>query len=354
MSERKERSRKWLLTINNPADIGYTHGFIKSQLQNIKNLDYFCMCDEIGIKSGVHHTHLYIYRQDAMRFNQIKKLFPSAHIDYCRGTSQENRDYCLKQGRYAGSRKEETNLKDTFEESGEMPLERQGQRNDLIDLYDMIKGGLTNFDILESNPQYLMNLDKIDLCRQVVSAEKYRTTFRKMDVAYYCGSTGKGKTRSVMEKWGYENVYRVTDYSHPFDTYMGQSVVVFEEFHSNLKIQDMLNYLDGYPLVLPSRYSNKTACYTTVYIISNLKLEEQYRSIQREYWETWNAFLRRIHTVKVFRENGIKEYASVGEYLHRGEEFDNDFSDSDCPFVKKEMYRQERLKGVDDDWRTKL
>jgi len=348
MSEGKERSRKWLLTINNPVESGYTHDFIKSQLKNIKNLDYFCMCDEIGNKSNVYHTHLFLYRQDAMRFNQIKKLFTTAHIDYCRGTAQENRDYCLKQGKYAGTQKEETNLKDTFEESGDMPLERQGQRNDLIDLYDMIKSGLTNFDILESNPQYMMNLDKIDSCRQVVNAEMYRTTFRKMHVEYYCGKTGRGKTRSVMEKWGYENVYRVTDYSHPFDNYQGQPVVVFEEFHSDLKIQNMLNYLDGYPLVLPSRYNNKVACYTTVYIISNLKLEDQYRNVQREYWETWEAFLRRIHTVKVFRENDIKEYSSVQEYWRRKYEFDNDFSDSDCPFVKTEEYKQGNLQFRND------
>ncbi len=354
MSERKERSRKWLLTINNPADIGYTHEFIKMQLGNIKNLDYFCMCDEIGVKSQVYHTHLFLYRQDAMRFNQIKKLLPSAHIDFCRGTCQENRDYCLKQGKYAGSRKEETNLKDTFEESGDMPLERQGQRNDLMDLYDMIKGGLTNYEILEGNPQYMMNLDKIDSCRQVVNEEKYRTTFRKMHVAYYYGKTGKGKTRSVMEKHGFEAVYRVTDYLHPFDNYQGQPVVVFEEFHSDLKIQNMLNYLDGYPLVLPSRYSNKVACFETVYIISNLKLEDQYRNIQREYMETWEAFLRRIQAVKVFGERETKEYPSVEAYLRRRYEFSSDFSYEECPFVEKETYKQERLAGVDDDRRTKL
>ncbi len=31
----------------------------------------------------------------------------------------------------------------------------------------------------------------------------------------------------------------------------GQDVIVFEEFRSSLKIQDMLNYLDGYPCELP-------------------------------------------------------------------------------------------------------
>lgn len=335
MSDAKERSRKWLLTINDPEEKGCSHDFIKQQLKKIKNLDYWCMCDEVGKKSGLYHTHLFVYRQNAMRFSQIKVLFPSAHIDYCRGTCAENRAYCRKEGKYAGTYKEETNLKDTFEESGDMPLERQGQRNDLIDLYDMIKAGLSNFEILEGNPQYMLNLDKIDSCRQVVSAEKYKTTFREMSVSYYYGKTGKGKTRSVMEQYGYENVFRVTDYKYPFDNYKGQKVLVFEEFHTSFRIQDMLNYLDGYPLELPSRYNNKVACYDKVYILSNTPLEKQYWNVQKEYPDTWDAFLRRIHKVKVFLDTEVKEYDSVEAYLNRRYEFTSDFADGEeCPFVK--------------------
>ena len=75
-----------------------------------------------------------------------------------------------------------------------------------------------------------------------------------------------------MEKYGYSNVFRVTDYIHPFDSSKNHSVIIFEEFRSSLKIQDMLNYLDGYPCELSARYNNKTACYLEVYIISNILL----------------------------------------------------------------------------------
>ena len=43
------------------------------------------------------------------------------------------------------------------------------------------------------------------------------------------------------------------------------------------------------------------ACFDTVYITSNIPLEQQYQEIQRKELETWNAFLRRIHTVTEFR-----------------------------------------------------
>lgn len=84
---------------------------------------------------------------------------------------------------------------------------------------------------------------------------------------------------------------------HPWDSYHGQDVVVFEEFRSSQRIGDMLNYLDGYPLELPCRYNNKYACYTQVYIISNIPISQQYTQLQIDSLESYYAFLRRINSV---------------------------------------------------------
>ncbi len=312
--EGNTRSRKWLLTINNPLDHGLDHASITAVLGKFKAVKYWCMCDEVG-NNGTYHTHLLLYGENAIKFDVVKKKFPSAHIDYCRGTVKENRDYIRKEGKYKGSTKEETNIPETFEESGDMPVERQGQRNDLIDLYDMIKSGMSNYEILEQNPEVMLHIDKVERVRYVVKQEEFKNTFRSMEVYYCYGNAGCGKTRSVMERYGYENVSRITDYKHPFDNYKGQDVVIFEEFRSSLKIQDMLNYLDGYPLDLPCRYNNKIACFTKVYIISNVSLSEQYRDIQREYEETWRAFLRRINKVCYYSDKGVKEM-SVRDCLY--------------------------------------
>lgn len=103
-----------------------------------------------------------------------------------------------------------------------------------------------------------------------------------------------------------------------WDTYEGQNVVVLEEYSSSFQIQKLLNYLDGYPLKLEARYSDKTACYTKLYIISNISLEEQYPNIRDEQREVWKAFLRRINKVMYFKDsNTIIKYDSVEQYLHR-------------------------------------
>jgi len=309
------KSRKWQITINNPIEKGLSHDEIKNRLSKFKSLVYWCMSDEIGGEEGTYHTHIYVAFSSAVRFSTLKAKFESAHFEMAKGTSQQNRDYVYKEGKWLNDKKGDTNIRDTHEEFGTMPIERQGARNDIADLYDMIKDGMSNYDIIDENPTYMMYVEKIDRVRQIIKENQYKDIFRNLDVTYIWGVTGMGKTRSVMEKYGYTNVYRVTDYDHPFDSYKGQDVIVFEEFRSSLKIQDMLNYLDGYPLELPCRYANKIACYTKVYIISNIDIRKQYESIQNDHPETWKAFLRRIQTIIQYNPEPIaktcEEYFNI-------------------------------------------
>jgi hypothetical protein len=299
------RSRKWQITINNPAEKGFTHERIKEELSKFSSMIYWCMSDEIG-EEGTYHIHIFLALSSASRFSTIKSRFDGGHFEMANGTSQQNKDYVFKEGKWEKDKKAGTNLKETHEEYGEMPIERQGSRTDLQDLYDMINDGLSNYQIIEIESKFLFNIDKLERIRQTIREEQFKNEFRKLEVTYIYGSSGSGKTRGVMEKYGYQNVYRVTDYLHPFDGYKGQDVLVFEEFYSNnVKIHDMLNYLDGYPLVLPCRYMNQTACYTKVFLITNIPLAQQYLGIQEDHPETWIAFLRRIGSVQNFTLDGV-------------------------------------------------
>jgi hypothetical protein len=73
----------------------------------------------------------------------------------------------------------------------------------------------------------------------------------------------------------------------------------------------MLNYLDVHPLNLPARYSNRQACYTKVYITSNIPLEKQYKNVQYDEPATWAAFLRRIHHIVEFTAEGCNSEPST-------------------------------------------
>lgn len=309
------QSRKWLVTINNPIDKGYTHEAIKNILGKLKSVVYWCMSDEIGLMGQTPHTHIFIACSSAVRFSTLHKRFEGAHFDVAKGTCQQNKEYVYKIGKWADTEKEDTSVKGTQEEYGEMPVERQGKRNDIDDLYDMIKKGMTDYEILESSPQYITMIDKIERVRQSVMEEKYKDVWREMDITYIYGETGTGKTRYVMEKYGYSKVYRVTDYKHPFDGYKGQDVICFDEFRSSLPLGRMLDYMQGYPVELRCRYANKTACFTKVYIISNIPLSSQYMDTQRYEIESWNAFVRRINTIRIYKGGKISE-CTCEEYLN--------------------------------------
>lgn len=288
------QSRKWLITCNNPLDYGFSFDYVQSALGTLKGIDYCCYSDEVG-EQGTAHFHLFVYRHNALTFESLKKRFDKAHFDVARGTCSNNRDYVFKEGKWLVDKKAETNIFDSHFEFGELPVERQGARNDLADLYDLVVGGASDIDIINDNPNFILHLDKFDKVRQAYREKQYSTTFRQLDVTYIFGSAGTGKTRYVMDRYGYNNVYRVTDYVHPFDYYKGEDVILFDEFRSSLKIQDMLNYLDGYPLMLPCRYNNKVACYTKVYIISNIPLTKQFSKVQIDEPASFQALLRRIH-----------------------------------------------------------
>lgn len=321
------------ITINGPEKLHFDHKEIKKILvENFPTVKYFCMGDEIA-KTGTLHTHIYVVFSSRVRWNTVKKNFPGAHIEIARGSAQDNRDYCKKSGRWENSDKHETVVEGTFEEWGTFPKQK-GRLADMEELYLLIEQGYSNAEILALNNDYILNIEKLDKLRTMLLIEKFKGT-RRLDLhcCYVFGETGGGKTRGILDMHGDSNVYRVSDYLHPFDSYSCQPVIAFEEFRSGLRLSDMLNFCDIYPIELPARYTNKYACYNKVYIVSNWPLEDQYQDIQKTDQASWRAFLRRIHQVIEYKKDGSKvTYNSVEEYMRRFERT----AESETPFDNQE------------------
>lgn len=298
------QARKWLLTINNPLTAGLNHSVIVDLLVQFHPA-YFCLADEIAT-TGTFHTHVYLYSHSPIRFGTVKRRFPTAHIDKALGSSAENRDYIRKEGKWAGTDKVETQVADSFLEYGAPPSEEEEKAPKMYQLIKDVEDGFTTPEIIRSNPSFALKGRDIDDLRVRLTTEKAQNENRKLMVYYLFGAAGTGKTRSIMDKYPAKDVCRITDYGGRngvhFDAYISQPVLVFEEYHSQIPIAAMLNYLDIYPVRLPARYSDKVACYDTVYITSNIPLDQQYRDVQRCELETWRAFLRRIHKVVEFRQ----------------------------------------------------
>lgn len=289
----------------------YSYDSLKKYIESNVKCDYFCYSYEIGLKEKTLHIHIFFYFKNPRSGNSLKKIFPTAHLDLCRGSCKQIRDYVFKENlSHDKKEKEDTRIEGKQYESATLPEEKQGNRSDLELLYDLIKQGFSNVDIYNANPSFIKYTYLIDKTRIEYLEDKYKKEWRDLEITFVTGITGKGKTRTVMEAFGYENVHRVIDYKHPFDDYKQQDVIIFEEFRNSLPIEQMLNFLDGYPVTLPSRYCNKVTCYHKVFIITNWTLEEEYKNIQEQYPETWRTFLRRIHKIKIYNEDNIEEYTT--------------------------------------------
>lgn len=121
----------------------------------------------------------------------------------------------------------------------------------------------------------------------------------------------------------YTDGFRTSDFVHGLDMYDFENAVCFDEYHSDMPITQLLDYMNEYTPQLKCRYYNKLGIYENFVIISNLNIEEQYKDVQDKKPETYCAFLRRFEKIVVYTGYlKYKEY-SLHDYL---EEFKDNFN----------------------------
>ena len=283
--------RRYCLTINNETR---SDEELCTYVQGLEHFKYCIFQREKGHEKETPHIQMFLVFTISKRFSTVKDYFPTAHIEKAQGSSVQCRDYCSK---------EDTRISGPYE-LGE--FSQQGSRSDLQTIVELVENNATDEEIKRLFPsQYLLHIDKIHKTREQQRYDENKTKERKVIVTYIYGPPGCGKTRYIVKQYGYGNFYRMTNYrKNCFDFYDNEKVIVFDEFDSSLPITEMLNYLDVYPVQLPCRYANKMANYDEVYIISNLKLSEQYKNIQEEKPTQFQALLRRIHKIIRMDEKG--------------------------------------------------
>ena len=229
---------------------------------------------EQGEKSGYEHWQIFLRFRHQKRFKTLKNQLSAAglataHIEPRRGSVAQAVAYCSK---------EETRLEGPYFYGASIDVkDRQGHRSDLDRLREMVlEDGATVDDILLSDMS-ASAARYIGYLRDLVQARDRKASkdFRHLEVVYLYGRPGVGKTRWAMQQYS-DDVYRVSDYGHPFDSYAGQKTLVLDEFDGSLPMGLLLNLLDGYALELPARYSNRIARYERVIIISNSPLSSFY------------------------------------------------------------------------------
>lgn len=250
------QSRKWTLVINNPIDYGFDHDTIVETLQRFSPT-YFCLSDEIAT-TGTYHTHIFLYSLSPIRFSTVKSRFSVANIQRAYGSAEQNRLYIQKSGKWANSGKAETSVDGSFLEWGDLPAEKEEKAPQMFRLIQNINDGMSTSEIIKDSPNLAFRVREIDTLRQTLLSERYATQNRPLEVSYIFGESGTGKTSSIYKQHNPLDICRITNYrvgrGISFDGYHGQDILVFEEFSSQIPIEEMLNYLDYYPIFLQADF----------------------------------------------------------------------------------------------------
>lgn len=314
MAEKEDsRARKWLLTINNPEEKGYTNELVEEKAQGFASFRYACYSHEIGCENHVYHIHIFLVFDEPVRFSTIKNAFPEAHIDKCKGSIKENRDYVFKSGKWADTEKEDSKLEGMQFEIGTAPIEiGQGHRSDLDRVEEMIESGMTPDDIFALSISYRLHEKEIR-AQYMAKLKRETPLFRDVRVTWHVGESGSGKSYTMI-KLMEENpngVYLMNDYDGGgLDLYQGERILFMDEFRGQIRYSTLLNLLDGYRTQVHCRYANVYALWTEVHITSVLPPEMVYNKMVTENkdTDTIRQLIRRLDTIQY-------HYRECGEYL---------------------------------------
>jgi len=255
---------------------------------------------EVCPTTGREHVQGYVEMHATTRFERIKALLsmPSAHLGQRQKTRKHAVDYCTK---------EDTRLPGTHpcligvihDQDTKNYKSRQGMRTDIHSMVDLIKSGKRTIDQLDADPDTFVKYSRgFQDVRRVIQQSQAKQIRHNLHVTVFWGAAGTGKTRTVYDTHGVENVFTlIADNSACwFDGYEGEDVLLIDDFKGWVTYSMLLKILDIYPLRCPVKNSFTYAKWTKVYITSNYDPATWYSGAGIDY----NALKRRFHAVKEF------------------------------------------------------
>lgn len=268
---------------------------------------------EIG-EQGTPHLQGYLETRHAWRFNRMRRFVSKrAHVEprSKKSTRAEARDYCMK---------EDTRAEPPREFGMWIP---DGDRSDINEFYGLVKLGVPDQELFEADIVKFANYTKaVTRIRSHIYRAEHKRRWEagiKPFVACIWGNTGTGKTRSVMDHYGFDNIYIPPSGDGSagsiwWENYAGQPVILMDDFYGGRMKPDYLLRLCDYPKGVPVQCK---AGYTylipqVIIFTSNVHPQDWY-SIQEEietpseprYFirtkgipeEVYNAILRRFDII---------------------------------------------------------
>lgn len=190
------------------------------------------------------HLQLYVQYRGQVAFSTVKKDFPKSHIEKSKGSDVDNHAYCTK---------EATRVEGPWEFGDR---KAQGRRADLDAVVECaIKGGLSAVRS-ERPAEYVLyhrGLTSLLDGRLKDELPSHRTWMTTAEWLH--GPTGVGKSHRAFDGYSPATHYLwKLDDKEWQDGYVGQSVVIINDFRGEIKYNTLLNLIDKWPYEVSRRY----------------------------------------------------------------------------------------------------
>lgn len=286
ITKNTKRSKYWCITVNEGA---------KTDEEQIKKLYVEGEVEALVIgreKGETGNVHLQVYCEFSRKrsFSYVRRRTPGCHVEPRLGSSQEAFEYCCKEG--------------DFEIYGEFSCDTpncQGRRTDLTRIRRELAEGKSELFIADN---YFSQW-----CQYRRAFRQYRRllanggeTRNNLRVFLLQGDPGTGKTRFV---WEYARAKRLDCWASVdtklqwFDGYIGQPIVLIDDFRGEADFSYLLRVLDIYPLQVPVKGDFEWLSPVLIFITSNRSIDGWYAD------QDLRPLRRRIHQTIEFSDRFI-------------------------------------------------
>lgn len=202
------RRRDYCFTINNPTPEDVQH---VQALRDNPKVRYVIVGKEVGL-AGTLHLQGYVYYHNACLFTSLKKALPRSHIEPCKGTPQQNIDYCSKDN--------------DFLESGERPVTQKRKGELSVEYWDNVLDSAKRGKIEDLDSQVQLRYYRTLRLVERDYMPKIPDNDDTCGIWYY-GATGTGKSRQARDLYPAPYLKMCNKW---WDGYQKEDFVLLEDF----------------------------------------------------------------------------------------------------------------------------
>lgn len=281
-------ARNYQLTINESALEHYEE--IKEYLLGFEP-NYFYSCIEEN-KRGSLHIHIYVQFTRQIRLSTRRTY--GAHIEICKGSPQDNKNYIDKI-------KRAYNINNVLEELGKMRL--GGIKSDMA-------ASLMELELEEVTKTDFKTWKEVHSMKSFTPRELYKPDVK---VYFIWGPPKQGKSKWIFDKFPDTKLDRVK-YANGFwlgvNTLAPVEACWYDDWRdSHMPASEFINFIDYYRNQMNVKYCPSWVNnYKLIFITTVQDPKKIYSSVTEEQREQWS---RRITEIDIEKENEIKNFFKV-------------------------------------------